>query len=88
MKIKGEYVMREIMGDMVLIPVGETALKFNGMVTMNAVGGHIWQGLTEGKDREALLASLLERFEVSPEEAGRDLDELLQRLAAQGFLEL
>lgn len=88
MKIKGEFVIRELMGDTVLIPVGQTALEYNGMITMNPVCGHIWKGLAGGKSREEILASLLEHFEVAEAEAARDLDELLEKLHEAGFLDL
>ncbi len=88
MKIKGEFVVRELMGDTVLIPVGKTALEYNGMITMNPVCGHIWKELAGGKDRQQILASVLEHFEVEEGEAARDLDELLEKLHEAGFLEL
>lgn len=88
MKIKGEFVIRELMGDTVLIPVGKTALEYNGMITMNPVCGHIWKELEAGKNRDEILVSLLDCFEVEKEEAARDLDELLEKLSEAGFLEL
>ena len=35
MKIKGEFIMRELVGEILLVPVGQTALQFNGMITLN-----------------------------------------------------
>ena len=29
MKIKGEFIMRELVGEILLVPVGQTALQFN-----------------------------------------------------------
>ncbi len=88
MKIKGEFVIRELMGDTVLIPVGRTALEYNGMITMNPVCGHIWKELSQGKNREEILSSVLEHFEVEEARAKADLDELLEKLRDAGFLEL
>ena len=45
MKIKREFVLREIAGDILLVPVGKTALDLNGMLTLNEVGAEIWKML-------------------------------------------
>lgn len=87
MKIKGEFVLREIAGDTILVPVGETALSFNGMITMNAIGKLIWNALEQGEGRDQMLQKILERFDVSEETAGGDLDEFLAKLEQAGFLE-
>ena len=38
MKIKGTFVLRDIAGDIVIVPVGETALSYNGMITTTKTG--------------------------------------------------
>lgn len=48
MKIKGEFVLRELVGETILVPVGRTALQLNGMITLNPVSAQIWRGLDQG----------------------------------------
>jgi PqqD family protein of HPr-rel-A system len=48
--------------------------------TLNAPGLAIVEGLREGLDPEQLAARLVERFEVTPLEASRDLDDFLDHL--------
>ena len=55
MKIKREFVLREIAGDILLVPAGKTALDLNGMVTLNAVGAEIWKMLPEVKDADEIV---------------------------------
>ena len=38
MKIKGEFVLRELVGETILVPVGRTALQLNGMITFLLFG--------------------------------------------------
>lgn len=87
MRIKGEFILREMAGEQILVPVGQTALRFNGIIVLQPVAAAIWQGLTQGLDREALLARVLERFEVEESVAAADLDSFLGQLQANGFLE-
>ena len=87
MRIKGTFVMRDIAGDIVIVPVGETALSYNGMITTTPTGAAIWQALEKGSDRESLIRILLDRFEVDHETAAKDTDEFLMNLKSLGLLE-
>lgn len=82
MKINGEYILRQVAGESILVPVGKTALKLNGIITLDPVGAVIWQALEAGRDSEAILEEILQKFEVSAEVASADLDEFLQMLKA------
>ena len=86
MKINGEFILREVAGDTILVPVGKTALRFNGIITLEPVGTMIWKGIEAGKTREEILAQILENFDVEPQVASADLDEFLQQLKGQDFL--
>ncbi len=87
MKINGEFIMREVAGDAILIPVGNTALQFNGIIALGPVGALSWEGLTVGKTRDQLLSDILEKFEIDTATAEADLDEFLDQLAAENFIE-
>lgn len=86
MKINGEFVLREVVGETILVPVGETALKFNGMITMNEIGGLIWKAIQEDKAEEEILDQIMDEYEVSREEAKKDMEEFLKGLIEQGFI--
>ena len=87
LKMKVECVLREVAGENILVPVGRTALAFNGIVTLNQTGVEIWKGLQEEKSREQILESLLERFDVSAETASEDLDAFLNYLIQNDLIE-
>ena len=87
MKIKGTFVMRDIAGDIVIVPVGETALSYNGMITTTPTGAVIWKALETGCDRDTLVRTLLDRFEVDYETAAADTDEFLTSLRSHGMIE-
>lgn len=87
MKIKGELLLREVAGEIIAIPVGETALRFNGMICLNEVSTHIWKGLQTGKTREVILESILQEYDVPAEEAAADLDAFILQLRENDLLE-
>lgn len=88
MKIKGTFVTRDIAGDIVIVPVGETALKYNGMITTTSSGAVLWEKLEAGiEDKSDLVHALTERFDVDDDAAAKDVDEFLVQLRNAGMLE-
>lgn len=86
MKINGSFILREVAGDTILVPVGSTALQFNGIITLDPVGTVIWKAIEAGKNRDEILAEILETFEVEAQVAASDLDEFLEQLKDKNFL--
>ena len=86
MKIKREFVLREIAGDILLVPAGKTALDLNGMITLNAVGADIWKMLPEVKDADEITARLLEEYDPPAEEIKTDVVAFLDKLRELGIV--
>lgn len=55
MKLKAQLVKREIAGDTILVPVGETTTKLQGLLTINETGAAIWDALPEAENEEAIV---------------------------------
>jgi sensor domain CHASE-containing protein len=86
LKIDKEYVLRQIGDDYIIVPVGQAALSFNGMITVNETGAFLWEQLVEGTNKEEMLRTLMESYEVAQEEASRDIDEFLEVLHTNNIL--
>lgn len=80
MKIKKEFILREIVGDIVLVPINKSTSKFDGLITMNEIGKFIWENIESAKDEEELLQRILDEYEVDKDVAKDDLDEFLGKL--------
>ena len=87
MKLKYNFALREIAGDYVLVPLGEAALAFSGMITTNEVGAFLWETLKEDVTKEQLVARVLEEFEVDQETAFHDIEEWSEQMEKIGLLE-
>lgn len=86
MRINKEFVLREIAGEYIIIPTGSTALKFNGLITVNEIGVALWKMLQEDVTVEQLVSGVLEEYEVEKEEARADIEEFLEVLVKGGIL--
>lgn len=87
MKLKGEFVVRQVMDSIVAIPVGQTALGLNGMILLNDVSKVIWECLEKGCSLLDIVAAVTDAFEVSTEEANADILEFLDKLRKMQMLE-
>ena len=85
-RIEKEYVLRQIGDDYIIVPVGKSVLSFNGMITVNETGAFLWEQLVEGTNKEELLRTMLETYEVTQEEAERDIEEFLDILHKNDIL--
>ena len=80
MKINGDFIKREIAGDIILVPVGETAIRFNGMLTVTESGSVIWDDLLAGKSKAEIIDHLLSIYETEREILEKDYDEFIAAL--------
>ena len=80
MQLKKDFILREIMGDVVLVPINQSTSQFNGLITVNELGKFIWENLEKVQDENDLLQLILDEYEVERDVAKKDLDEFLQVL--------
>lgn len=86
MKIKREFALREIAGDILLVPTGKTALDLNGMLTLNAVGAEIWKMLPEVENEDEIVSRLMQEYEADSKQMKHDVGEFLNKLRELGIL--
>ena len=88
MKLKPDYVLREVAGSWVVLPLAENVLNFNGMLSLNESGVLLWKEMEAGVDKEKLIAALTDHYEVSTHQAAADVDEFINELAQVGCIEM
>ena len=86
MKIKENFLLRQVADTWVVMPIGQEMLDFNGMLTLNETGAVLWQKLQEDADLEALVKALTSEYDVDAERARIDVREFLDKLAKAGCL--
>ena len=55
MKIVKEFILREIAGECVLVPTGETSQEFNGMITISDTAKFIWENVEKVDSLEEMI---------------------------------
>lgn len=86
MKIEKEFVLREIAGDFILVPVGETAMSFNGLITVNEIGAFLWGKLKEETSIKELTKAILDEYEIDEVTARKDVTEFVNAFIEAGIV--
>lgn len=86
MRIKKGFLLRKVLEDYVVVPVGAGSLDFDGMVTLNETGAFLWEALAEEKTEEELVEALTEQYEVTREQAQASTARFVRKLQEADFL--
>lgn len=87
MKIDKDFVLREIAGDYIIVPTGNTALTFNGLITVNEVGAFLWELLQKDITEKEMVEAVLAEYDVDENTARTDIREYVEKLEKNGILE-
>ena len=85
MKIKDGFLLRDVAGQTVVLPVGDD-LDLNLMITLNETGRFLWERLQEETDEAALVAALLKEYDTDEATAANAVSKFVKKLSENGFL--
>ena len=88
MKIKEDFLLRQVADTWVVLPLGSAIVSMDGMLNLNETGALLWKTLEQGADREQLVDALLAEYAVDRGTAAEDVDEFIEKLKAIHCLEL
>ncbi len=87
MKIKEDLMLRNIVGEWIVVPMGERLLEFNGMIKVNESGAFIWRLLEQEKSREEIITAMLDAYDIDERKAAVELDSFIKTLINSHVLE-
>jgi hypothetical protein len=88
MKIKQGFLLREIAGSWVVVPLGQRVVEFNGLMSLSESGALLWKRLeAEVQNDQDLVMVLKENYEVDEDIARTDVNEFLTNIREKGFIE-
>lgn len=74
--------MQEVQGQVMFLVPGDYDI-----LTLNASGKFIWQALMAGTARADIVKQFAARYRISPEQATRDVNQLVEQLLTKRVLE-
>ncbi len=85
-QVSPDVIKRQIGDEWILIPTGDLAQRYNGMVSLSEVGDFIWEQLQEPKKLSQLLSAVHEEFEDRGHVIDIETSEFVLNYAYMGFL--
>lgn len=81
------FILRQVAGMTVIVPVGQAAERFPGMISVNETGAFLWELLEMEQTTQTLTEALTRQYEVGAEQAGKDTGRFLEKLKLAGAVD-
>ena len=85
-RIQQGYFLRSVLDMHVVMGTGKEAYAPNQIMSTNETGAFLWGLLEQGAEVETLVARLCEEYEVTAEDAARDVEAFLTRLREKALI--
>ena len=80
MKQSPNFIVSDVAGKHLLMPMGRAVLSLDGMIALNDMGLTIWKLLAEDTSYEDLLKQILSEFDIDEKTADLDVKAFLAKL--------
>ena len=87
MKIREGFVVRKVAGVNIVISLETRVDNNNSVIQLNDTGLLLWEQLADGAEKDALVQTLLDTYEVTEDVARRDVDAFVKLLESAGVFE-
>ena len=89
MKLKKGFVLREVCGERVVVGEGLETINFGKMISLNETAAVLWKKAAELGEftTEQLAEALTAEYEVSAEQARKDVETLTAQWTEVGLIE-
>lgn len=87
MQIKNGFMLREIAGQSVVVPLGARVVKFNGIMTLSESGALLWRKLEKDSSMDEMVELLLAEYNIDKDTAQKDVEEFVESMKSSSILE-
>lgn len=87
MKKNKSFIVRNIVGETVLVPADETAEEFNGMIELSETAAFIWEHIEKVSSFKELVDLIQEEYDVDRETAAADTAAFVHQLLLHDMIE-
>ena len=87
MKRSENFVLKELMGSYVLVPVGEAAMNLNGVITLNETAKFLWDAAEGEFELNDLVGAIVREYETDTQTATDGAKVFLDKMKEAGCIE-
>lgn len=86
MKIKENYILRNVAGENLVVSLGDTGVNFNSIITLNESGRFLWELLQNDVTEEQLIDAVLQEYDIDRKTAEKDVVSFIKSLKENEIL--
>ena len=86
MKIKDGFLLKEVAGSYVIVPIGDNMVDFSAMITTNETGAFLWEQLKSDVDTDTLISAVVGEYDIDEAAARADVEEYINTLKEKNIL--
>ena len=87
MKISDQYVVREVLGENIIVPTGQAALTYQGIIAVNETGAFLVRYLQEhDADQTELVQAVCGEYDIDEDTAKKDVEGFLKTIWSRRIL--
>ena len=87
MKIKSDFILKDVAGSKVVLATGEQTKDFKGIITFNEVGAEVFNLLDGTNTVDEIVNIIAEKYDASTETVKADVVKLIEKMKNQGLIE-
>lgn len=87
MKIKDGFILRNVAGNNVVVPIGQATIDFNGMISLNDTGAFIFEQMLNEITRDELVQDLVNEYGIDEKLAQKDVDAFIEKIKGEDLFE-
>ena len=84
---KGDFVVRRIAGETLVVPICRQMADINCIFALNKVGEYIWEQMDGKKNLKDIRKSVESRFTGAQDQIEQDVREFISQLLESGLIE-
>lgn len=87
MKIKSGYVLRTVANEHIVVPIGNEAINFNGVLSLNETGKWLWEQMQSEVTLDSLVDKMVKTYQVDELTVKNDILEFVKKLETKSIIE-
>ena len=84
MELNDNFMIKEIAGNIILVPIGDFAIDFNGVITLNETAKFLWEKCQDGFTEESLIDDVKAEYNVDDDTAKTAVKKFIKEIKEAG----
>lgn len=80
MRVKEGFIVKKVIDDYVVVPVGDNFMDFSSIINLNETGAFLWQCMENDITEDELVNLLSKEYEVDASEVKDDVADFIESL--------